>query len=272
MMLKTASLISIFVNQPENEYSRNLNIHISFTFALSSFKMKPLILILTVLFVVSFHLTGQVSGVNIGGNNFTGSFQISPDNYADPVLGTPYLNPDWMYGNLVLADQTELEGLFRYNVYGQELEMVYNEDTLGISAPFSVGELSLSNKRFIHSLLIEKEYREKYLSAAFFEVVYDGNCQLLIKHRADVENNSYSTTYMGGGGDGRDYYVHKSSYYYKIAPGTAAKKVKRRKKDLLRIFGSHETEIKSYMKSERINPRVDEDLLALFRYYNEIEK
>jgi len=166
--------------------------------------------------------------VNIGGgNNFAGSFQISPDNYVDPVIGTPYLNPDWMYGKLVLGDQTELEGLFRYNVYGQELEMVYNKDTLG---------------------------------------------QLLIKYRADVENNSYSTTYMGGGGDGRDYYIHKSSYYYKITPGTAARKVKRRKKDLLTIFSDHKDEISLYMKSERLNPRVDEDLLALFRYFDQLEK
>ena len=77
---------------------------------------------------------------------------------------------------------------------------------------------------------------------------------------------------MGGGGDGRDYYIHKSSYYYKIAPGTAARKVKRRKKELLRIFSDHKDEISSYMNSERLNPRLDEDLIALFRYFDELEK
>jgi len=71
--------------------------------------MRALSFILVFTVVLSSRLAAQVGGVNIAGNNFAGSFRISPDNYTDPVLGTPYLNPDWMIGKLVLADQTEIE-------------------------------------------------------------------------------------------------------------------------------------------------------------------
>ncbi len=214
-------------------------------------------------------LSGQIKNVNIVGS-FTGAFKISPDNIRYDILGTPYLNQQWMYGKLLLNDETKFEGLFRYNVFHQELEMIYNMDTLAISAPFFVKELYFSNKKFIYSLSIEQDFKQDYLTSAFFEVLYDGHCKLLLKHRVDIENNSYATTYMAGGGDGRDYYVHKSFYYYKQNPGGAAKKLRRKRREILNIFSDKKQEIEQFLTTNYINLKSDDDLVRVFEYYDSL--
>jgi hypothetical protein len=223
-----------------------------------------LIIILASLLIVK--LEGQVQIINIKGS-YSEFFQLHPNKYQYDVLGSPYLNSQWMYGNLTLTNETNLESLFRYNIYNQQIEMIYNNDTLGVDLS-SIKELNFSNKKFKYLQCIERDFNKDYLTPSFFEVLYEGHCQLLMKHYAEIENNSYSVNYMGGGGDGRDYFRLKSSYYYKKDPGEAAIKLNTHRKKIYELFSDKQQEIRQFIKTERINLHSSNDLIRLFKYYN----
>jgi hypothetical protein len=232
--------------------------------------MKNIQLIIIILASLSIiNLKGQVQSINIKGS-YSEFFQIHPNKYQYDVLGSPYLNSQWMYGSLTLANGTNLEGLFRYNVYNQEIEMIYNNDTLGITASFSIEELNFDNKKFKYLPCFERDFNNDYLTSALFEVLYEGHCQLLMKHYAEIENNSYSVNYMGGGGDGRDYFRLKSSYYYKRDPGEAARKLNGHRKESYKIFSDKQDEIKQFIRMEGINLHSSKDLIRLFNYYDNL--
>jgi len=76
----------------------------------------------------------------------------------------------------------KLDGLFRYNLFAQEFEMVYKMDTFAISAPLDIKSILLSNKKFIYGFYIEREFGNEYLGSSYFEVLNEGKCKLLIRH------------------------------------------------------------------------------------------
>ena len=65
-----------------------------------------------------------------------------------------------------LSEINKIEGLFRYNLYAQEFEMVYNTDTFAIRSPLDVKSISLSNLRFIYGFYIDKELASYDLGSA----------------------------------------------------------------------------------------------------------
>ncbi|MGC9342832.1 MAG: hypothetical protein ACP5E3_09035, partial [Bacteroidales bacterium] len=82
--------------------------------------------------------------------------------------------------------------------------------------------------------------------------------------------NSYAKNYMGGGGDGREYFIHKSSLYYKPEPGSAAFKLQKNRRKILNIFKDKKEEISLFMKQNDLNVSNEEDLIKIFNYYNQI--
>lgn len=148
--------------------------------------------------------------------------------------------------------------------------MIINQDTLGFVKPLNLKHFMLNNRKFIYSYKIGNEYDREYLTADYFEVLTDGKIQLLMNHYIDIELNSYVTNYMGGGGDGREYFVHKNKMYYKNENNGAAREIIRKKKYILGLFTDKRDEIENYIKREHINLKNDDDIRLLFEYYNSI--
>lgn len=213
-------------------------------------------------------VSAQIQRVNVSGSA-SYALTISPQR-DNTVLGSPYLNAEYMFGKVEIENEPTIETLIRYNVYHKELEMIYGGDTTAVIRPFLVDHFILNSRRFIYSMFIEGSPDRESISADYFEVLSNGNLQLLAKHYTEIETNSYATNYGGGGGDGRDYFVHKSTIFYREGDKSAARKLNRKKKRILDLMADRKQDMSVYIKQSKLNLRKNEDLIKLFDHYNNL--
>lgn len=84
------------------------------------------------------------------------------DNFSD-IRGSPYLSANWEYGTVTLNNNKKFQGLFRYNIYSQEIELLYKNNFLSINAPHKIREIRIGPRKFIYALIIEKKKGYKFL-------------------------------------------------------------------------------------------------------------
>jgi len=163
----------------------------------------------------------------------------------------------------------KINGLFRYNLYAQEFEMVYNRDTFAISAPFNVKSISISNMKFIHGLYVRRGGNRPYLGSAYFQVLSEGECKLLLRHDVKIKGGGGPVTYRWAGG--ADAFVQYQQLYFQKEEGAEVVLLKKRKKSIRKLFADRSDEIEDFIKSEKINIKDNAGLARVFNYYNSLD-
>ncbi|MCK5342999.1 MAG: hypothetical protein KAR20_06325, partial [Candidatus Heimdallarchaeota archaeon] len=168
-----------------------------------------------------------------------------------------------------MNDINKIKGLFRYNLYAQEFEMIYDRDIFTVKAPLDVQSITLSNKKFIYGFFIEREFGDKYLGSSYFEVLDDGGCKLLMRHDVKIKSNSGPVTHKWAG-SGTDSFTKFRQLYYQKGDGAEVKLLKKRKKYLKEAFADRYDEEKKYIRFERLNIKDEDELSKVFAFYNYI--
>ncbi len=212
----------------------------------------------------------QPRGVYISGGHVHTSLMYYPGEEKYEYVGTPYLNKDFMYGKIIMKDDTVLEGLFRYNIYNQEVVAVFDGDTLAVAKPLNMVEFQMAAKRFIYTLIIDRDMGKPYVTGSFFEILEDGELQLLKRHYSKLETFKYASNYMGGAGDGRDYFEHVSELYFRKGPGSEARQLKKPKKIIPEVMEDKKEEVMHFIREEKLSLKDEGDLIRLFEYYNQL--
>lgn len=163
----------------------------------------------------------------------------------------------------------KINGLFRYNLYAQEFEMVYNNDTFAIVAPFHVKSISISNMKFLHGLYVKRGGRRPYLGSAYFQVLSEGKCKLLLRHDVKIKGGGGPITYSWAGG--ADAFVQYQQLYYQESEGAEVVHLKKRKKSIRKIFPDHSDEVEEFIRREKINIKDNAGLARVFNYYNSLD-
>jgi hypothetical protein len=248
----------------------------------SEMEMMRRVLLLIVLSAwLSTSASSQVKSVNIGGS-FSGSFMLSGGSEAVyEITGSPYLSETWMFGSLEMKgdlvkearsdedDKVKIDGLFRYNLYAQEFEMVYNRDTFAITAPFNVKSISISNMNFLHGLYVKRGGSRPYLGSAYFQVLNEGECKLLLRHDVKISAGGGPVTYNWAGG--ADAFVQYQQLYYQESEGAEVVLLKKRRKSIRKLFADRSDEVEKFVKMERININDNAGLARVFNYYNSLD-
>jgi hypothetical protein len=223
---------------------------------------------LCILFSGTLH--SQVKRIHTYGD-YNQNFMISPNAPEYGVLGTPYLNPEFMFGNVRIKDGSEMQTLLRYNIYNQTLEVILEKDTLELVRAFSLEDFTLNNRKFVYRLYTAEEFGKTFLAADYFEVLAEsGKLELLRQHKMVVETNIAISNYMGGIGDGRDYFVHRTDLYLMDHRDKSIRKLDTGKRDFLSLFGEKKDEIRSYIREENLKLSKEEDLIRIINYYNSL--
>ena len=237
--------------------------------------MKRQFLIITLILIIAFSIKGLAqSGVYVQGASFIGDFTIGASERKSKfdTKGSPYYNKDFMFGELELQNGNKLKGLFRYNIYAQELELIVEKDTLIINDPTKIKNIDFSGKAFIYSLILDDRKRNDYISGAYFEVLNEGKCKVLVKREINLRENRYVAHYGGGGGDGSQRYIPELSYYIRLSDNTPALKIKKSKSNIIRLFSDHKAEIDKYISDNKLKLAEDKDLVKVVEYYNTLKE
>ena len=169
-----------------------------------------------------------------------------------------------------LSEINKIEGLFRYNLYAQEFEMVYNTDTFAIRSPLDVKSISLSNLRFIYGFYIDKEFGNDYLGSSYFEVLNEGNCKLLLRHEIKIKDQSGPVTYNWAGSESDSFVKIKQLYFQKDDDMEVAQ-FKKSKKFLKKVFADKYYVVEQYIRNEKIKVKDEKGLIQIFNYYNNLD-
>ena len=96
------------------------------------------------------------------------------------------------------------------------------------------------------------------LKSGFYEIVYDGGCQFIIKHKSELVIDEARETYQYR----PERYVVNEGVYYKI----------KGKRSLLKVFGDKTVEMKKFIKSSKILvKRAEKDQISsLLKFYDSL--
>lgn len=184
-----------------------------------------------------------------------------------PVNGTPFLDDDFKPGILELKDgKSSQEVQLRYNVATDLFEIDYNNDTLTLNRPFDVRYIYLGEKKFIYDLHFTESESGK--RNGYFEIVEEGTISLFLKRNKKLSYDSFVSTYKGGGGTKEYYYVDKISYFCRIDKSEPF--LVKSSKSFLNGLTQHKSEMKSFIKSNKIKFKKKTDLVLLVEYYNSL--
>jgi hypothetical protein len=212
---------------------------------------------------VNIHVQG-LGGVS----EFATSASMEEKSYS--IKGSPYYNKDFMYGKAETNDGRNFNGLFRYNMYNEEMEFIYKTDTLIIDNPISLKYIHFAAKKFTFSVVVDNFWRQNYIYGSYFEVLNEGPLQLLIKFDSDLMLNRYVPFYGGGGGDGNYRYISSGKFYIRLNIDEPAFKFKTTKKFIMNTFPDHNIAINEYIKTHKIDLKKQNDLVNLFEYINSL--
>lgn len=191
-----------------------------------------------------------------------------------PPAGTKgdyYLNPHWQDGFITLkTGQTIQKYPLKYDIENDMLEIKANKEVKILRgervASFTWKDaVSQQEVQFINSHAYKLEGTPLL---GFFELVVDGDVQLLSKVEADVKD----PTYVEGLDVGKRYSeIVKKEVFYLSDESKALTKIKK-KKDLWQYFGEEKNAVKQYMKEQKLGVNDKADLAKIVSFFNETGK
>tara|TARA_R110001606_G_scaffold392298_1_gene561114 strand:+ start:454 stop:1125 length:672 start_codon:yes stop_codon:yes gene_type:complete len=203
----------------------------------------------------------QVGGIVTGSGN-TYNTIFNPNTEIDKTAEFKNLAPKmYLNANYLAANVDNISETFflRYNMYRDEMEFTKNNQLL---------YLKKKNERSVVFQNLNTNYKlfELNNNLKYFIVHNEGNNQLLSRQivtfqEAKPPKNSYST------GKQADFVRNKDVFYIRFDNKNIIE-VPGNKKKFYAIFKENESEIKKYIKSNKLNIKDTEDLKNIVNYSN----
>lgn len=185
------------------------------------------------------------------------------------VDGSPFLSDNFLPGEIGFIDSAKLVDItLRYNIYMDQMQVIFNNDTLSVQPSYLLKYIRLADQYFIFSLIYDKSTRK--FSKGYFEILADGEYKLLKQYKRPLLYDSYATNYNSGGGTKRYFFGSETALYYKKGE-EAAIKIGRTEKQVVKIFPPEKQEkITQFIEEKELQVRKQEDLIKLLNFLNEI--
>lgn len=181
------------------------------------------------------------------------------------TIGTTYLFEDFQKGDLFFRDMTKMSGLpLNYDCTSGDILFKY-EDKAYITTRQDIDYFAIYPAGQDTVLLFYKQLLPGKKRPEYLEILYNENSLLLKRHFKDYKEASMRTPYHAN----REYneYVDKEEYYLKL-PNNEVYLFKPTKKSIIDLFPEKAGLIREFMKSEKIKPKKDADLISVIRFCN----
>lgn len=182
-------------------------------------------------------------------------------------------------GSVTLANGSKVEGNIKYDLAVDALQVQVGEKTLTYSAnqirQFKIFQKDIQIRRVFFSMpfVTETGYRRPKL----FEVLFDGRTGLLTREFIGVSTRRIDNPYFRGGFrnnslNGRSVRVKYLGYrFYLVSSDGKIELLGDTKKDVISAFKKNQSELKRFIKSNKLKMNEVEDMTAIVKHYNDIQ-
>ena len=188
-------------------------------------------------------------------NTVTGSNRL-PAN----VLGSPYLNEEFVIGSVNIKGEESYKTLLRYNAYNDELEMKSGTTT---SAVMKRDYISVSIGRDVFS--VHAFAYEDGIKNGYFNALNEGKAVLLRRRQVILKAGQEATSSYAK--DKPPKFEMQESYYITI-DGETAQPVKLNKKGVLNVLADNAGDLGGYIKKNKLKLKSEQEVLKLLEHYN----
>jgi hypothetical protein len=182
---------------------------------------------------------------------------------ASKVEGTPYLNEQFIEGEIIFGEANRTKVPVRYNIYQDLMEYQQNGKALALDPTNKIKKVRMGEETFI----VEKFNLEGKSKYGFLNVLDTGKMTLLskkiIKYQEPLKGRA-----LDGGDLPAKFSRLSDAYFYKLGEGEL--KEIGNLKDMIASLPDKQEELKQFAKKEKISPKKEEELLKLVRYYNSL--
>lgn len=200
-------------------------------------------------------------------NFITSSTEIEPSK----AKGSPYLNEEFIHGEVIVDDKVKEVGKMRYNAYRNEVEILDNisKDSYYSLLKRAYIRVEIGGRNYSIYTYVDSD---KSIKTSYFSDLNDGKVKLLFKPEAILKQaRRPSTSY-------EKYvpptYVWNSSYYILDKVNTDSEnhavKVRLTKNNILGFTGTQKEEMKTYIKENKLNLRQEKDVINFLNYFNSL--
>jgi len=203
---------------------------------------------------------------NTMGDVFQASFSIRPEGRYRTIKGSPYLFEDWHPGIVAVQnDSTRVHLPMRYNVYGNEMQFIANQDTFAVANPLILDFISIDDRRFEYLAFNRSNDNS---NMAYFEILNEGGFRLLKRFETKIIDGRDPVTPYHPQND-NDRFVLHSSLYLQTPDNPEPIGIPGAKIKWLELAGPNRDKLNVFIKSNRIKINKEKDLLKIIRFLNE---
>lgn len=174
------------------------------------------------------------------------------------VDGSPYLQNEFIKGELVTTDSIQYKGLpLRYNIYNDGIEFKKNDLELELN----------SNFPFLYAVIDDAVFVKAENEKGYFALRTLGPVYVLEKMNMRYIDAKPASGYHAA--KGPSFKILDSDFYIQQEIGgkiTALKK----ESDLLKMLPDHEEALKAFIKKEKLKVSKKKDLFKIIDYYNSL--
>jgi hypothetical protein len=231
--------------------------------------MRTILFILSII-ICSGHLYGQI-GDPSGAKNIEQEFaklkhlsQISKNECVDEkdIAGSPYLNKQFEVSDILQIDGTKIRNMpLRYNIYNNTMEFLKDGKILAIAVPFKIQRITMDGNVFTFNSYNERRKN----SSGYFQIVYEGNYQLLKKDRIILKLPPDKSNAK----DSLRFERISPQFYLRYGDGMAH--LVNSQKSLIKRLQPVSKNIIDYIKLNRINTINEEQLIKLMEYMDNLD-
>ena len=175
----------------------------------------------------------------------------------------------WHEGILVTTDDDTLKGLIKYDMDANVVQLIINEQKVMTFSShkifyFEIFDKVVKNYRQFYSIPYEVNYN--YTIPIIFEVLYEAPLSLLAREAIVQETVPNSSVYWGG-----TYTRDKLEYsFYFLDKEGNIRMYTGKRSELLAIMSKKSSEVKNYIKKNKLKTEEVRDLIRITAFYNSI--
>ncbi len=210
----------------------------------------------------------DVNSINTTMNNFRLSMLPEAATFESISLyydGTPFLEEQWLPGQVFMISGQTLAYPMRYFVYSEQILLKNEQDSIrSLNLSEQVREVKIGDRSFVY----DEYYWGNKVKTGILELLYRGSsCRVFLLHTCKIEKGREANGYQERE---KDFFQQQHTLYYSME-GTPALPLPRSKKDFFRIFGKYAGEMEKFCKGNRLKIR-QEDMPQIFTCYDELKK